>query len=93
VTSDLRVELHITGVVQGVCYRASARDKATELGLTGWVKNNVDGSVEALAEGPASAVEQFVEWCRRGPPAAEVGEVTTTRKVGTGEYDRFVVAR
>lgn len=91
--SRVRVQLHITGVVQGVCYRASARDRAIELGLTGWVKNNLDGSVEALAEGPVPAVEHFVQWCRRGPPAAEVQDVDVTRGVATGEYGRFSVAR
>jgi acylphosphatase len=93
VASQLRVQLHITGLVQGVCYRASARDRAIDLGLTGWVKNNLDGSVEALAEGPIAAVEQFIDWCRRGPPDAEVADVTTARGAATGEYGRFIIAR
>ena len=91
--SRVRVQLHITGIVQGVCYRASARDEAVELGLTGWVKNNLDGSVEALAEGPTEAIERFIAWCRRGPPSAEVEDVVCTRGAATGEFQRFAIAR
>jgi len=91
--SDVRVQLHITGVVQGVFYRASARDQAIALGLTGWVKNNPDGSVEALAEGPAEAIERFIAWCRRGPPEAEVEQVQVERGAASGEYTRFAIAR
>jgi acylphosphatase len=62
----------IHGRVQGVSYRESMRRAATEIGVTGWVRNRQDGSVEAFAQGEAAAVAQIAEWCRRGPPAARV---------------------
>lgn len=58
--------------MQGVSYRASARDEAVRLGLGGWVKNLPNGDVEAVASGPAQAVGAFVEWCHRGPEEARV---------------------
>ena len=62
-----RAGLRIRGRVQGVSYRESARAEALRLGLTGWVGNLSDGSVEAVVEGPAGALEAFVTWCQRGP--------------------------
>ncbi|WP_146341090.1 acylphosphatase [Nesterenkonia sp. NBAIMH1] len=67
----------VTGKVQGVSYRAAARKKAQGLGVTGWVRNLPDGSVELLASGPDDAVESLIEWCRRGPSGAEVEQVHT----------------
>lgn len=67
-----RVHLAISGRVQGVAYRASAAHAARTLGLSGWVRNRRDGSVEAEAWGPPTDVSRFVEWCRRGPPMARV---------------------
>ena len=66
----------ISGFVQGVFYRASARDAGHHFGLTGWVKNRYDGKVEAVAEGPRDRVQAFIEWCREGPPSARVTDVT-----------------
>ena len=86
-----RVHLVITGQVQGVAYRAGAVVEARRLGLCGWVRNRFDGSVEAAAEGPAEAVEAFVAWARRGPPAAEVEQVEVTPAAPTGLTDGFHV--
>jgi acylphosphatase len=61
--------------VQGVWFRASARDEALARGLGGWVRNLADGSVELRAEGPAPALEELIGWCRRGPPLAQVSHV------------------
>ncbi len=70
-----RARLKITGRVQGVYFRASACQEAQKLGLTGWVMNCHDGSVELVAEGSSEQIDQFIVWCRRGPSGARVLEV------------------
>ena len=72
------VELDIRGKVQGVCYRASTKEKAQQLNLVGWVKNQNDGSVKALVQGEQSAVDQLIEWAWQGPEYAKVKEVSVT---------------
>ena len=67
--------LTIRGDVQGVSYRWWAVETARSLGVTGWVRNRRDGSVEALAVGAEDAVEAFMDACRRGPSAARVEKV------------------
>ena len=74
-SSTRRVHLRIHGVVQGVSYRASARDAARALGLKGWVKNLRDGDVEAVAEGASEPLERFIAWCHHGPDEARVESV------------------
>jgi acylphosphatase len=64
--------LRITGRVQGVGFCYALEHEALRLGLAGWVRNRADGSVEALAHGPAQAVDALAAWARRGPPAARV---------------------
>ena len=70
-----RARVRVSGDVQGVFFRDSTRDKATQLGLAGWVKNLPDGSVEALFEGPSERVREMVRWCEEGPSHAEVESV------------------
>lgn len=70
--------LIIEGRVQGVGYRASFAALANSLGLSGWVRNRVDGSVEALVEGPDEALERLITWARQGPPAARVDQLILT---------------
>ncbi len=72
---EKRVHVIVRGWVQGVGFRASCARKANALGLTGWVRNRGDGSVEALFEGPAGAVDEMIAWCHHGPIAAEVSSV------------------
>lgn len=66
------VSIIVTGKVQGVFYRQSTKEKAVELGLSGIVKNQPDGSVFIQASGPSQALNQFIAWCKQGPPRAEV---------------------
>lgn len=68
--------LVITGRVHGVGYRAWMVHKATELGLSGWVRNRPDGAVEALIAGDTASVEEMSRLCRRGPRMAEVSSIT-----------------
>jgi acylphosphatase len=70
------VRLRITGNVQGVGYRIWATRTASGLGLRGWVRNRLDGSVEALATGAPEQIAALIEACRRGPYGARVAEVT-----------------
>jgi acylphosphatase len=74
----LTVRLRITGQVQGVAYRAWAVRTATALGLRGWVRNRLDGSVEALATGAGAELAAMIEACRRGPRAARVADLAVT---------------
>jgi acylphosphatase len=70
-----RVRLKISGRVQGVYFRASALQQAQKLGLTGWVMNCSDGSVEAIAEGVRAKLNELIAWCRLGPSGARVTNV------------------
>ena len=67
--------VRVTGQVQGVFFRQSAREKAREAGVGGWIRNCPDGSVEAHVEGEQQAVETMIDWLHRGPPAAGVTRV------------------
>lgn len=65
----------IHGRVQGVNYRMSTLEQARHLQVAGWVRNCADGTVEVWAQGPEEQVNQLLDWCRQGPPAAHVSEV------------------
>lgn len=69
--------LRISGRVQGVGFRYALQREAERRGVTGWVRNRADGSVEALVQGPPEAVEAIIEWARRGPPGSRVTELRT----------------
>lgn len=71
----IRAHVLIVGRVQGVGYRYATVDTASQLGLTGWVRNLPDGRVEAVFEGAREIVEDMVRWCHAGPPAAVVQDV------------------
>ena len=79
--------LVITGDVQGVGYRYSMVMAARRLGVTGWVRNRSDGSVEAMVAGAAEAVAAMIAWTRHGPAGAEVGHVDV--ELGSGSFDDF----
>lgn len=70
-----RIQVIISGRVQGVGFRGSCQYVAVALGLTGWVRNRWDGTVEALFEGEAAKVDAMLMWCYEGPPMADVTHV------------------
>ena len=72
-----KIRLQIHGKVQGVFYRQSALEVAKILGLSGWIKNNPDGTVEAEAVGSPEATDKFKEWCQKGPARAVIDRVET----------------
>ncbi len=87
----MRAHVVMKGNVQGVFFRANTQEKAKELSVKGWVRNRKDGSVEAVFEGSDSAVKEIVEWCKRGPPGAQVKEVETRELEFKGEFKEFRV--
>jgi len=88
-----RVHAIISGRVQGVSYRAFTADEAQGLGLTGWVRNLPDGSVELEAAGPAEAITALLAWCAKGPPAAGVTNVETKELAPGGGETTFGIRR
>ena len=85
--ADVTYRLEIGGRVQGVYYRGSMVAQARALGLRGWVRNRLDGSVEAVVQGGAHEVNRLVEWARRGPPSAGVTSVDIFP--GEGDFAGF----
>ncbi len=86
-----RMHLLVSGRVQGVFFRATARDQAEHLGLSGWVRNLPAGQVEIVAEGDEEDLEKLRRWARRGPAYAYVTELEENLEAATGEFDGFGV--
>jgi acylphosphatase len=86
---DSRLHAIVHGDVQGVFYRAHTRERAASLGLSGWVRNNPDGTVEVVAEGPKEKLEDLLAWLRKGPDAAHVERVDAGWTPATGEFKQF----
>lgn len=80
-----RVHVEVTGSVQGVFFRATCVERARDLGLAGWVRNTLDGRVEAEFEGDGAAVGSILVWCHEGPPMARVDAVAVREETPTGE--------
>ena len=88
-----RLHLFVYGLVHGVFFRANTQEKANNLGLTGWVKNLNDGSVELTAEGDKEKLEELLEFCNKGPESARVDSVKKEWKEYKGEFKNFEVRR
>ena len=88
-TDKKRIHVIVEGMVQGVFFRAYTRDEALKLGLTGWVRNRRDGSVEALIEGDRNAVENMEQWFYQGSPHSRVDMVHTTEEPPVGDTTTF----
>lgn len=82
-------QIRVSGLVQGVGYRAGLRDEARARGVRGWVRNRVDGSVEALLHGAPAQVDAVIAWARRGPPAARVSALRITEVPPGDSAERF----
>jgi len=89
--ATINVRAFITGRVQGVYYRAETQKQASQLSLTGWVRNLPDGRVEILAEGEEQQVRQLLAWCKQGPPRSRVDLIEEFPEKYTGEYNSFEI--
>ena len=90
---NVRAHVIITGIVQGVFFRLETQRAAETYGVSGWVRNNYDGSVEAVIEGKREAVESLLAWCHKGPPRASVDKVDVQWQDYIGEFSKFQVTR
>jgi acylphosphatase len=87
----VRAHLLVSGKVQGVYFRQSTRIEAQSLGVTGWVRNLMDGRVEVVFEGEEHSVKMLVNYCRSGPPAAKVTDLDVRYEPFKGEFPSFKV--
>jgi len=87
------ISIRISGKVQGVWYRASAKDAAINLGVKGKVWNEPNGDVGAIAQGSQHQVDAFMEWCKEGPPLARVSEVKVEIVTSSEIYSSFEISR
>ena len=81
----------IEGRVQGVYFRDHTRQEAQRLGLCGWVRNLLDGSVETLIAGEKDKVDQMVAWLHRGSPMSVVSKVTTAERAEKKAFSEFII--
>jgi acylphosphatase len=87
----VRARVLVSGRVQGVYFRQSTLVEAKALGVTGWVRNSMDGRVEAVFEGEEHSVKMLVNFCREGPPKAKVTNLDVNYGPFKGEFKNFVV--
>jgi len=84
-------QIRVQGRVQGVGFRYALRGEAERLGITGWVRNRADGTVQALLQGEQAAVERVIAWARRGPPGAHVAALEEEPVAREQHYARFEI--
>ena len=87
--SAKRVQVIIRGRVTGVFFRAAALREARRLGISGWVRNRPDGSVELVAEADEDAIKEMISWAQHGPSAARVDDVEVRWRAYSGEFSDF----
>lgn len=89
----MKKNIHVTvyGKVQGVWFRANTKQKAEQLGVTGWVKNTTHGAVEAIFEGEENCIKEMIEWCKNGPPQANVENIEIKEQNPTNGFDGFSI--
>jgi acylphosphatase len=87
----MRLHAIVHGRVQGVGFRAYTQHEAISLQLCGWVRNNSDGTVEVVAEGPKTALDRFLHYLQTGPPCASVTRVESSWGSYSGEFVHFSV--
>ncbi|MEM3672680.1 MAG: acylphosphatase [Candidatus Bathyarchaeia archaeon] len=88
---NVRAHVWVSGRVQGVFFRSETQEEARKRGVKGWVRNLPDGRVEAVFEGEENAVNELIEFCKRGPPGAVVTGVKVVMENFTGEFKDFVI--
>jgi len=86
-----RIHISVTGRVQGVFFRQSARVMAIKNDVDGWVRNLDDGKVEIVAEGEESNINALVDWCKTGPANSRVDKFELSEENYTGEFEKFEV--
>ena len=86
-----QVHIFVFGRVQGVLFRDATKSQAQKLGLTGWVRNLNNGSVEILAEGTATSLEKLEIWAKQGPLLAKVKKIKTERDNFSGQFKKFEI--
>lgn len=89
--SKVRIDITVQGRVQGVAFRWYTQKKALSLGLTGWVRNQPDGSVRIVAEGPRPDLETFCDWAARGPDRARVTRQDKAWSQAMGKFEDFLI--
>lgn len=89
----MRVHLLVYGLVQGVGFRYAARDAASDFGVSGWVRNLPDGSVEIVAQGSVDAVAKMTAWAERGPRHAAVSRIEVERETPVAGLTGFDIRR
>lgn len=87
----IRVRIYVSGIVQGVFFRKNTRKRALQLGVTGWVRNLLDGRIEAIIEGEKEQVEKLIQWCKKGPPQAKVTSLDVFHKKPKYDFVTFLI--
>lgn len=87
------VEILVSGMVQGVFFRVTTQQKARELDVTGWVRNEPDGSVKILAQGEENSLQKLIDWCKTGSPFTKIDNVNIKRKKKRETFKNFEIEK